>query len=209
MTKGDEKKSAGSPAVFKRKLDGFLAPLLKLFVRLSVKPNALTLFGVVLSIPAAFCLVHRQWAAAAGWILASGIFDVLDGALARWSRASGVFGAFFDSTMDRISEAVVFLGFILVYTGMGDLTGAGLAFTVCFLSLLISYTRARAEGLGMENDRGWATRPVRVLLLAAGLLAGQPKAVLWILAVLCLATVFQRIYHVFKTAERVLKSKRK
>jgi CDP-diacylglycerol--glycerol-3-phosphate 3-phosphatidyltransferase len=201
------KKATGVPRSIKQALDLFLSPLLNIFVRLNLKPNGLTIIGVVLSIPVTWCLAHGQWIPASLWLLGAGFFDVLDGALARATRSTGIFGAFFDSTMDRISEALVFLGFILYYCGNRDLTGAGLAFAVCLLSQLISYTRARAEGLGLRNDQGWVTRPVRIFLLAGGLLIGQPMAILWILAVLSVVTVFQRIDHVFQMTKRVRKTK--
>jgi CDP-diacylglycerol--glycerol-3-phosphate 3-phosphatidyltransferase len=207
VTAGVQKKAAGAPISVQRALDLFLSPLLNIFVRLNIKPNGLTIIGVILSIPVTWCLAHGEWIAAALWLLGAGFFDVLDGALARVTRSTGIFGAFFDSTMDRISEALVFLGFILYYCGNRDLTGAGLAFAVCLLSQLISYTRARAEGLGLRNDQGWVTRPVRILLLAGGLLIGQPAAILWVLAVLSLVTVFQRIDHVFQMTKRVRKTK--
>jgi len=178
--------------------DLLLAPFLSAFIRLKITPNALTLTGALLSLPASWCLSRGEWTAASLWLLAGGFFDVLDGALARALKSHRVFGAFLDSTMDRMSEAVVFLGLVLYYGTQGDGLSLGLAFTTAFLSQLISYTRARAEGLGVANEVGWVTRPVRILGLAAGLLLQFPTATLWILCLLSLVTVFQRIYHVYR-----------
>jgi CDP-diacylglycerol---glycerol-3-phosphate 3-phosphatidyltransferase len=185
----------------KQVLDILLAPLLKGLMRLSIKPDLLTLLGVLLSVPVCLALWKGQWVPAALWLLAAGFFDLLDGALARFSKRERVFGAFLDSTMDRVSEALVFMGFVLYYGGQRDGLGTALAFGTGFLSQLISYARARAEGLGLQNEGGWVTRPVRVLFLGAGLLFGQPTVTLWILFFLSLVTVFQRIYHVFKQTE--------
>jgi CDP-diacylglycerol--glycerol-3-phosphate 3-phosphatidyltransferase len=170
--------------------------------RLSIKPDFLTLLGVLLSVPVCLTLAQGEWVVAALWLFAASLFDLLDGALARVLKSQRVFGAFLDSTMDRVSEALVFLGFVLYYEGQQDTVGTALAFGTGFLSQLISYTRARAEGLGLQNQGGWVTRPVRVFILGAGLLMGQPKAMLGILAFLSLVTVFQRIYHVFKQTQK-------
>jgi CDP-diacylglycerol--glycerol-3-phosphate 3-phosphatidyltransferase len=190
-------------------LDLLLAPLLGLLVRLKFSPNTLTLVGALLSLPVCLALLKGQWTLAALWLLGGSFFDVLDGALARALKSHKIFGAFLDSTMDRVSEAVIFLGFVLYYEGQQDSLGLTLAFTTGFLSQLISYTRARAEGLGLQNEAGWITRPVRIVGLSAGLLLGQPTATLWILALLSLVTVFQRIYHVFKATEPGLKGRMK
>ncbi|MGH7739149.1 MAG: CDP-alcohol phosphatidyltransferase family protein [bacterium] len=198
-----------APRNLKRTLDLLLAPFLALLIRLRMKPDLLTLMGALLSLPVCFTLMKGQWVAAALWLLAGSFFDVLDGALARALKSGRVFGAFLDSTMDRVSEAVVFLGFVLYYGGQMDTWGMSLAFVAGFLSQMISYTRARAEGLGLRNEGGWMTRPARILLLGAGLLMEQPTGTLWILAFLSLVTVFQRIYHVFEQSKPDRKARRK
>jgi CDP-diacylglycerol--glycerol-3-phosphate 3-phosphatidyltransferase len=186
----------------KRILDQLLAPLLMGLARLRVKPDFLTLLGVLLSFPVCVALARGEWRRAALWLFAASLFDLLDGALARHLKSERLFGAFLDSTMDRVSEALVFLGFVLYYEGLQDRAGTALAFGTGFLSQLISYARARAEGLGLQNQGGWVTRPVRVFILGAGLLIRLPKTMLLILALLSLVTVFQRIYHVFKRTRK-------
>lgn len=190
-------------------LDLLLAPFLALLIRLRVKPDFLTLTGTLLSLPVCLALMKGRWVMAALWLLAGSSFDVLDGALARALKSGRIFGAFLDSTMDRVSEAVVFLGFILYYGSQMNPEGMSLAFAAGFLSQLISYTRARAEGLGLRNEGGWMTRPARVLLLGAGLLMDQPTGTLWVLAFLSLVTVFQRIYHVFEESKPDREARRK
>ena len=129
--------------------------------------------------------------------MVAGFFDVLDGSLARNNRQQGLFGAFWDSTLDRVSEAVVFGGFLLYYYNHQEPQDLLLAFGVCIVSLLVSYTRARAEGLGVDCEVGLLPRPGRVVLLALGLIFGKPTAALWLVGLLSMVTVSQRIHRVW------------
>lgn len=138
-------------------------------------------------------------------VLIAGAFDTLDGALARATNRVTVFGTFYDSTMDRFSEAVVFLGIAIAFlrgpsVGIAEVTGVALSFVVMIGSIMISYARARAEGLQprVECEVGWLQRPERILILGIGLLLprGLLLAVLAVLAVLTHVTVGQRIAHV-------------
>jgi CDP-diacylglycerol---glycerol-3-phosphate 3-phosphatidyltransferase len=145
-------------------------------------------------------MVREKWAAAGGWLLFAGFFDILDGSLARNGALSGRFGAFLDSTLDRFSEAVVFAGFLLYYYHQQDSRNLLLAFIVCILSLMVSYARARAEGLGVDCEVGLLPRPGRVILLAIGFFTAQPTVFLYAVGVLSLITVLQRIYRVWNKA---------
>ena len=138
-------------------------------------------------------------------MLVGGAFDTLDGALARATGQATVFGKFFDSTMDRFSEAVVFLGVAVSYlrSPMVDLTsvvGVALSFAAMIGSIMVSYARARAEGLEprVECEVGWLQRPERIVILGVALLLPAPflLGALAILSVLTHVTVAQRIAHV-------------
>ncbi len=183
-------------------IDQTLKPLSKLLRAVGVSPNLVTAAGVAVTFMVPASLLREQGGAAGFWLLGAGFFDVLDGTLARNSGFKGPFGAFWDSTLDRVSEAVVFGGFILYYYQHQNPQALLLAFGVCILSLLVSYTRARSEGLGIACEVGLLPRPGRVILLALGLFTGQWIAALGLVGLLSLVTVGQRIVHVWKNAEK-------
>jgi phosphatidylinositol phosphate synthase len=190
---------------------GFLrliGPLVQLFVRLHIRPNTITTIGtlVVLMSAAAFALGHARWG---GFLLLlSGVFDMLDGQVARDGGARTTFGAFYDSTLDRVGESALFTGIAIYFLHGGvaheRLTVAVVACCVALGgSLLVSYTRARAESLGVQCNTGIATRAERILLLGAPTLLFGPGTrgalLLWIVIVLAVATavtVVQRVVHV-------------
>lgn len=178
-------------------IDKTLLPLSSLLASLKIHPNLVTLAGVLVTFVVPVETLGEKWVAAGLWLLAAGFFDVLDGSLARNSALQGPFGAFWDSTLDRVSEAFVFGGFLLYYGRHLDFSNLLLAFSVCILSQLVSYTRARAEGLGIQCEVGIVPRPGRVVLLALGLILGRLPLVLWIVGVLSLVTVGQRVYRVW------------
>lgn len=178
-------------------IDRGLRPLTRILVKADISPNAVTMAGVLVSFLVPYALLREQWIVAALWLFASGFFDVLDGSMARNEKKGTAFGAFWDSTLDRLGEAVVFGGLILYYDRHQDENGMLLAFGVLVLSFLVSYTRARAEGLGIDCEVGVLPRPGRILLLIAGLLFQQLTLVLWVVGVLSLVTVGQRIQRVW------------
>lgn len=169
--------------------------------RLGFTPNALTLIGSVLT-----GLVGLL--AAQGWFLAAGLglwlfslSDTLDGALARATGRVSPFGAFLDSVCDRYAEAGVFLGLVWWFHTGGSGLGVMLAFLAAISSLMVSYARARAEGLDFHAEVGWFQRPERIVALGLGLVLAQwvPAALLLalgLLAVLTTFTVVQRVLHV-------------
>ena len=174
--------------------------------RIGFTPNALTVIGSVLT----GCV---GLLAAQGWFLAAGVClwlfsltDTLDGALARATDRVSVFGAFLDSVCDRYAEAGVFLGLVWWYQSVGDALGVALAYLSIIGSLMVSYARARAEGVGFQAaEVGWFQRPERILLLGVGFLAAavEPNALLVALAALALlttVTVLQRVRHVARLA---------
>ena len=170
--------------------------------RIGFTPNALTVLGSVLT-GCVGLLVAQGWFLAAGlalWLFS--LTDTLDGALARATGRVSVFGAFLDSVCDRYAEAGVFLGLVWWYQSMGDTLGLALAYLSIIGSLMVSYARARAEGVGFQAaEVGWFQRPERIVLLGVGFLLASVLpaallAVLGALAVLTTLTVLQRVRHV-------------
>ena len=175
-----------------------LTPLARLLLRLHVSPNQVTVAGVVLNVLAAGLIVADQPILAGGVFLVAGVMDLLDGVLARLASMATAFGAFLDSTLDRISEGVLFAAIAYRFALEGAAVDAGLTVLALLGSLLVSYTRARAEGLGVECKGGLVTRAERVILLAAGLLSGLLPYVVYLLVVATGFTVIQRIVSTFR-----------
>jgi CDP-diacylglycerol---glycerol-3-phosphate 3-phosphatidyltransferase len=178
---------------FKDRLDRFLVPATRLFAGCGVTPDMLTLMGTALTVVTPWALLKGYWFLAGFWLLLAGAFDTLDGALARNEGLRRPFGAFLDSSMDRVSEAIVFAGFILFYYRLQQPDYVLLAFAACLLAQLVSYTRARAEGLGLECRVGVLTRAGRVSLLALGIWTGLLHWALGLVAVGSAVTVVQRV----------------
>ncbi|HEY1016616.1 MAG TPA: CDP-alcohol phosphatidyltransferase family protein [Herpetosiphonaceae bacterium] len=178
--------------------------------RLGLTPNMVTLIGFLLTMGVAAVLANGSLFAGGLLLLAAGFFDMLDGALARATDQASPFGAFFDSIMDRYSEAVVFFGLLIhyqIHAGSDNLLAIGLVYSAILGSIMVSYARARAEGLGFECETGWLGRPERVILLAFGLVSGWMMTALWILAVFTNLTAVQRIVHVWLAARRAEQAK--
>jgi len=178
---------------YKQRLDRFLSPFTRLVAGWGVTPDMLTLFGKALTAVAPWALLTDKRFLAGFWLLLAGAFDTLDGALARNEGLGRPFGAFLDSSMDRISEAIVFAGFILFYYRLQQPGYVLLAFAACLLGQFVSYTRARAEGLGLECRVGVLTRAGRVVLLTLGIWTGYLHAALWLVAAGSAVTSLQRI----------------
>src|SRR5881227_901376 len=168
-------------------------------------PNAISLTGFALNIAAAALVVGRLFFLAGIAFIIGSVMDTLDGRYSRMSGKGTPFGAFLDSTLDRLEEGIVLTAVAAYFSDIGnDFAVAAVVWTV-LMSLMVSYTRARAEALGVENKGGIATRPVRVVILSAGLLFAKGaslgdfellKPAVYVLAGLSVFTVLQRILHV-------------
>lgn len=171
-------------------------------MRLGVTPNSLTVLGMLMNLAAGLIAAGGNLVlAGVVWVL-SGLFDGLDGALARRIGVTGKFGAFLDSMLDRYSDAFVLFG-ILIYAGdRGQLLETRLVFVTLVGSLLVSYTRARAESLGIDCKVGLLTRFERFLIIAAMLIAQQVTIGLLALSILTHLTVVQRMIHVWLSLQR-------
>lgn len=177
-------------------------PVVRLLARTGITPNAVTWFGLLISVGAGV-LVGLGHPFAAGFVvLVGGYFDIIDGALARSTNLTSRFGAILDSTLDRAGEAVVLLGLLAYYTREQSTAGVVVVGVVWLMSLLVSYIRARAEAAGLECEVGIFTRAERVVLLALGLLLSQVGEalliILSVIAALSFITVIQRLRHVWR-----------
>ncbi len=166
--------------------------------RWNISPDWVTVLGLVLTAGVATlaALGHMLWAGIA-YVFAS-LCDSLDGSLARVSGKGSRFGAFLDSTIDRFEESLVFLGLIIFYSRTGGTWQIPLIFAATIGSLMVSYTRARAEGVGVACKEGIMTRPVRVVIMIAGLILNLVTIAVAIVAAASLLTSFERIYHVWR-----------
>ena len=175
-----------------------LRPIARFFNVIGLHPNYVTLFGLLLFIAAAwFCAVSR-WFYAFAVVVAGSCMDGLDGMIARENNLNSKFGAILDSTCDRITEMALLGGIAFFYINSTSYRfwGPVLCFIALNSSFLISYIKARCEGVGISCNRGILQRPERLILLSAGLLTG-PSIMIWILvgiSVLGFATIIQRIH---------------
>jgi CDP-diacylglycerol--glycerol-3-phosphate 3-phosphatidyltransferase len=163
-----------SPTTRQRVRD-LATPIATALGRLGLTPNTLTVIGFVGTCIAAFAAANQWWLAAGVLVLAFGIFDLFDGALARATGQASRLGAFLDSTFDRAGEAIVYIGIAAGCLAAGFALGAVLAMTAMAAAFMVSYTRAKAESLGFSSGAGIASvglapREVRVAILAVGLI---------------------------------------
>ena len=173
-------------------------PFARLLMAARVTPNQVSGAAVVLNVAAAGLVLDDALLAAGIVYLCAGALDLLDGALARISNQVSAGGAFLDSTLDRISEGVLFAAIAYHFSIHGQPVNAALAVLALLFSLLVSYTRARAEALGSTCKVGVATRAERVVLMAAGLVFGLLDWVVWLMVVLTAVSVAQRIVHTLR-----------
>ncbi|HYU21150.1 MAG TPA: CDP-alcohol phosphatidyltransferase family protein [Chloroflexota bacterium] len=182
---------------------GAVRPLAEVLARAGVHANWLTYAGFLLNVAVAV-LVTQGWLTLAGALfLLFNALDFLDGAVARAAGTAGAYGAFLDSVLDRYSEAVVFVGLLIWFSGTQELIGLGATALALVGSFMVSYCRARAEGLGLECEVGLLQRPERIALLGAAMIVHEYALVpvLVGLAVLTNFTAAQRMRHVGKLFE--------
>jgi CDP-diacylglycerol--glycerol-3-phosphate 3-phosphatidyltransferase len=177
-------------------------PMLSALQKLHVTPNQVTIFGTLLNAGAAVLIVFDHLIYAGMVFLLAGCCDMLDGALARRSQQSTKWGAFLDSTLDRVSEGVVLAAIAYLLASQGHALDASLATLALLGSLLVSYTRARAESLGLECKVGIMSRPERIILIALGLFFNVLSYAIYILLALTAFTVIQRVVYTYRQLRR-------
>lgn len=203
-TRPDDPRSDGNPRVRQAVSDGvrgFVAPLVRFLVHAGVTPNAITVFGFVLTVGTAVLAGFQLWI----WALVAGVIaafsDVFDGSVARLSGKSSRFGAFLDSNLDRLGEGLVLGGIGIAMADDGRTYAVAMTFLALTGAFLVSYTRARAEGLGIDSNKGGLfSRAERLVLIGFALLLGSRgiaiEVIMTILAVGALITFAQRLFYV-------------
>jgi CDP-diacylglycerol--glycerol-3-phosphate 3-phosphatidyltransferase len=176
----------------------FTEPVVGVLAKTGITPNALTWLGLLLSIVGAVLIARDSLIPAAVLLIAAGFFDMLDGALARHTGKVTRSGAILDSTLDRLSEAAIFIGILVLFAEDGSLPGIVLVGITLALSQLVSYIRARAEALGIDCRTGLFTRPERIIVLILALLIDQLFIALVIIAFFSLITVIQRLLYTWR-----------
>jgi CDP-diacylglycerol--glycerol-3-phosphate 3-phosphatidyltransferase len=154
---------------FRDRVRGLATPIATGFGRLGLTPNALTVIGFAGTCVAALAAATQSWLGAGVLVIAFGIFDMFDGALARATGTTSKFGAFLDSTLDRTGESLVLAGVAVGCAAAGFVEGVVLAGLAATFASGVTYTRAKAESLGLKGDIGFAPRPERLVILTAGL----------------------------------------
>ena len=183
----------------------FLDPLAGFFLRLGFTPNMMTMLGLLGNTVGAYYLARGEMLTGGLFVLLMGPVDALDGTMARLRGESSDFGAFVDSVTDRYSELIIYGGLMYYFLTLGNVTGGLLVFGAAAGSVLVSYVKARAEGLGYEAKVGLLTRAERYIVLAPSLLFSQLFIGLGIIAVLANITALQRILYVRKHAHIQMK----
>src|SRR5215468_11563666 len=172
--------------------------IVNLLASLNVHPNILTLVGMLINIFAMILFAKGIFTWAALVIIFAGIFDMVDGEVARRTKRVTKFGAVFDSVIDRYSDLLLLLGLIIWYAKINRIFYVGLTGLVLIGSVLTSYTRARAESLIPACKVGFLERPERIVLLVIGALWDRMAAALWVMAILSNWTVSQRMWYTWR-----------
>jgi len=174
-------------------LDSFLVnPILFLLLKLKLTPNAVTFLGFIICCISAYFISSGSFLVGGLLVLFSGFMDIFDGALARKMELMSNRGAFLDSTFDRLSEAIVLIGLIYFFSTSNETNLVLLTSLSLVFSILISYLRARIEGLGYNSKGGFFTRPERVLVVSLGLIFFSPELTVTLLAIATTAGLFHR-----------------
>lgn len=177
---------------FGGRIDGWVEAAFPFLFHRSISPNLLSVLGVLISLAGAVALGVGAFASGGLLMLAGGFFDLVDGVVARRQGRATAFGAFLDSTLDRLVDMAILLGILLHYAGTGAMGAASLAAFALVASVLVSYAKARAESFVPRLEGGVLERGERIVILAAGALTGLLVPALWIVAVGAGITVAQR-----------------
>ncbi|MCC6905859.1 MAG: CDP-alcohol phosphatidyltransferase family protein [Anaerolineae bacterium] len=181
---------------------GIVSGMARGLIAVRIGPDVLTLMGLVLAIVAGILAAQGRFVWAGVVYLLGVPFDALDGAVARQSGKASRFGALLDSTLDRYGEAALLGGLAYYYAVQNQPVSILAIFAALFGSVMVSYTRARSEGLLIDNKVGLLTRVERFILTVIVLLIGRPMIGVWLLAGLTQVTVVQRLWHVYRTIGR-------
>src|SRR5215213_5338362 len=166
-------------------------------VALRIHPNTLTLIGVLINVGAAIALGRDHFVWAGVIMIVANIFDFIDGKVAHITNTQSAFGAFWDSTLDRFSDIALFIGLIYLYARLHRTDYVMVAALAMMFSIMTSYARARAESLIQKCKVGFMERPERIVLFMIGAFTDRMAGVLWVILVLSIITVANRIHYTY------------
>ena len=172
-----------------------LRAIINACVALRIHPNILTFVGVIINVAAAWQLARGRFVTAGFIMICANIFDFIDGKVALELQAVSKFGGFWDSVVDRFSDIALFIGLIYLYSHLGRTDYVMIAALAMMFAIMTSYTRARAESLIAKCKVGFMERPERIVLFMIGAFTNRMAAVLWVILVLSIFTVADRIIH--------------
>ncbi len=175
-----------------------LRAIISACVVLGIHPNVLTLVGVIVNFAAAWQFAMGEFITAGFIMLAGNIFDFIDGKVAEATNTKSDFGGFWDSVMDRFSDLSLFVGVMFLYAELGRTDYVMIAAFAMMFSVMTSYTRARAESMIEKCKVGFMERPERIVLVMIGAFTNRMGAVLWVILVLSVVTVLDRIYFTWR-----------
>jgi len=175
-----------------------LRAIIRVCVALRIHPNVLTLVGVIINFAAAWQFAMGRFVTAGFIMLVANIFDFIDGKVAVAAHLSSRFGGFWDSVMDRFSDLSLFIGVIYLYAQLGRTDYVMIAAFAMMFSVMTSYTRARAESIIDKCKVGFMERPERIVLVMIGAFTNRMAAILWVILVLSVVTVLDRIYFTWR-----------
>jgi CDP-diacylglycerol---glycerol-3-phosphate 3-phosphatidyltransferase len=174
-----------------------LRAIIRACVALGIHPNTLTLIGVLINVAAAVALGQDEFVPAGVIMIVANIFDFIDGKVAHRLQLQSRFGAFWDSTLDRFSDLALLVGLIYLYSSLGRSDYVLIAALTLTFSIMTSYARARAESLVEKCKVGFMERPERIVLFMIGAFTDRMAAVLWVILILSIFTVADRIYYTY------------
>ena len=174
-----------------------LRGIINLSVALGIHPNVLTLIGVLINVAAGFALAHDRFVLGGVIMIVANIFDFIDGKVAHITGKQSAFGAFWDSTLDRFSDLALFTGLVWLYSTLGRHDYVLITTLTLIFATMTSYARARAESLVSRCKVGFRERPERIVLFMIGAFTDRMGAVLWVILLLSVVTVANRIYYTY------------
>ena len=175
-----------------------LRAIINACIALGIHPNVLTFVGVLINVAAAFALGKNHFMTAGVIMVVANIFDFIDGKVARETHAETKFGGFWDSVIDRFSDIALFLGLIYLYSTLGRTDYVMITAIAMMFAIMTSYTRARAESLITKCKVGFMERPERIVLFMIGAFTNRMAAVMWVIGVLSVFTVADRIIYTYR-----------
>jgi CDP-diacylglycerol--glycerol-3-phosphate 3-phosphatidyltransferase len=188
---------------FGGRIDAWVEAAFPFLLRRPIDPNVLSVLGVLISLGGAYAFGRGSFFAGGVLVLAGGFFDLVDGVIARRHGRATIFGAFLDSTLDRLVDMAVLLGILMHFAASGDRAAASLAGFAMVASVLVSYAKARAERYVPSFGGGMLERAERIVILALGGLTGYMRVALWIVAVGAAITVAQRFALAYREMRRL------